>query len=130
MLSKICRVDKPTTTHKVLLNNLNYLQSPFIPEATKELEITEEEFNKVCEISSGKAWWWNEDLQTFELVTNPEDTALRFAREIQCFSIVNRGALWLESLTELQREELRTWYQAWLDVTETGVIPERPSWLH
>jgi len=25
--------------------------------------------------------------------------------------------------------ELREWYKAWLNVTETRVVPERPTWL-
>ena len=54
---------------------------------------------------------------------------LRHTRETQCFPIINRGALWYERLSAEQKEELNIWYQAWLDVTETGVIPEKPKWL-
>ncbi|MBQ3517966.1 MAG: DUF2977 domain-containing protein [Clostridia bacterium] len=54
---------------------------------------------------------------------------LRFEREQQCFPIVNRGQLWYEMLSETQVAELQLWYQAWLDVTETLLIPERPGWL-
>lgn len=46
-----------------------------------------------------------------------------------CFTVVDRGQLWYESLTEEQYLELQAWYKAWLDVTETKVIPEKPSWL-
>lgn len=54
---------------------------------------------------------------------------LRERRQIECFSIVDRSRLWYDTLTEAQIEELRTWYNAWLKVTETLVIPDRPEWL-
>ena len=58
-----------------------------------------------------------------------EQNSLRERREKECFSVVNRGWIWYSSLTLAQWRELRTWYLAWLKVTETGVIPERPSWI-
>lgn len=54
---------------------------------------------------------------------------LRHRREVECFALVNRGALWYERLTVPQKVELEHWYAAWLDVTETKVIPEKPGWL-
>ena len=54
---------------------------------------------------------------------------LRKQRETDCFPIINRGLLWYNSLSPEQMEELSTWYQAWLDVTETLEPPEKPSWL-
>lgn len=54
---------------------------------------------------------------------------LRAKREKECFPIINRGQLWYSMLTATQYSELQVWYKAWLDVTETLVIPERPSWL-
>lgn len=54
---------------------------------------------------------------------------LRLQREKICFPIINRGELWYSRLTEEQKAELNTWYDAWLDVTETRVIPETPEWL-
>ena len=54
---------------------------------------------------------------------------LRYKREIECFDIVNRGAVWYDTLTAEQKQELAEWYRAWLDVTETRKIPQRPSWL-
>lgn len=55
--------------------------------------------------------------------------ALRSQREQICYPVINRGALWYSKLTAGQMEELDAWYQAWLDVTDTGVIPEKPQWL-
>lgn len=54
---------------------------------------------------------------------------LRMLREYECFSIINRGKPWYDRLTEEQRAELDAWYGKWLDITETKIIPERPSWL-
>lgn len=58
-----------------------------------------------------------------------EINELRRRRDTECFSVVNRGAVWYERLTDKQRQELETWYQAWLDVTDTKVIPTNPIWL-
>ena len=59
-----------------------------------------------------------------------EINALRQKREVECFSVINRGELWYERLTDEQRKELEEWYQAWLDVTETKTEPNRPDWLN
>lgn len=55
---------------------------------------------------------------------------IRARRDVECFPIVNRGKLWYESLTQDQAIELRSWYYAWLNATETGVIPQPPCWLN
>ena len=54
---------------------------------------------------------------------------LRQRRRKLCFPYINRGGLWYDSLTEEQQAELKTWYAAWLDVTETYTEPEAPDWL-
>ena len=54
---------------------------------------------------------------------------LRRRREKICFPYINRGALWYEALTDEQREELKLWYRKWLDVTDTRVVPDTPTWL-
>lgn len=53
----------------------------------------------------------------------------RKRRETECFAVVNRGQLWYETITLQQILELRAWYKAWLNVTETMVVPDKPSWL-
>lgn len=55
--------------------------------------------------------------------------AYRKRREIECFPVINRGSLWYDTLTEKQLSELKTWYRAWLDGTNTQTIPEKPEWL-
>ena len=54
---------------------------------------------------------------------------LRNQREVECFHIINRGKLWYDTLTTEQVAELDEWYKAWLDVTKTKVIPNKPNWL-
>ena len=54
---------------------------------------------------------------------------LREQRSYECFSVINRGKLWYDKLSEEQINELRAWYHAWLDVTETKIIPQKPEWL-
>lgn len=54
---------------------------------------------------------------------------LRDRRDCECFQIINRGQFWYDTLSDTQKEELRNWYQEWLDVTETKIIPEKPEWL-
>ena len=56
-------------------------------------------------------------------------TAYRQRRQAECFSVINRGRLWYDALTEEQLSELKTWYRAWLDGTNTQTIPEKPEWL-
>ena len=62
-------------------------------------------------------------------VTEEQKEEFRHRREIECFSIINRGQLWYETISLQQIIELRKWYKAWLNVTETMVVPETPSWL-
>lgn len=55
---------------------------------------------------------------------------LRRKREKICFPYVNRGEMWYSRLSAEQKEELDVWYQAWLDVTDTKVLPDMPTWLN
>lgn len=71
-----------------------------------------------------------EDILVYHPYTDEEYVAyLRREREQICFPIINRGAAWYARLTPEQTEELQTWYQAWLDVTDTKVKPKTPEWI-
>lgn len=64
----------------------------------------------------------------------PRDTELakqnlRELRECECFSYINRGQLWYNTLTEEQKVEFQEWYYAWLDITKTLKVPVKPKWL-
>ena len=56
--------------------------------------------------------------------------SLRKQRKDECFSIINRGKLWYDTLSYEQLAELKSWYFKWLDVTDTLVIPAKPTWLN
>lgn len=62
-------------------------------------------------------------------VTEELKSEYRHRRETECFSVINRGQLWYEGVSITQLLELRQWYKAWLNVTETMVVPEKPAWL-
>lgn len=62
-------------------------------------------------------------------ISDIEKDNIRIDRNIQCFSIVNRGPVWYNLLTDEQANEMNQWYLAWLNAPDTGVIPKRPSWL-
>lgn len=62
-------------------------------------------------------------------VTEEQKEEFRRRREIECFAVVNRGQLWYETISLQQIIELRAWYKAWLNVTQTMVVPEKPAWL-
>lgn len=63
------------------------------------------------------------------IVKHDNKNALRARRATECFRVINRGKLWYDTLTSSQQIELREWYIAWLNVTDTLVIPRKPQWL-
>lgn len=69
----------------------------------------------------------NEKLDNMKL--EEQKNEIRHRREKECFSVINRGQLWYETIGLSQLIELRKWYKAWRDATDTMVIPECPSWL-
>ena len=62
--------------------------------------------------------------------TNLAADELRSRRETECFAVINRGLLWYEKLTQVQKQELSEWYEAWLDAPATGTAPTAPVWLN
>ena len=75
----------------------------------------------------GKALF--DEAQDTSLAEESEKETLRQRRQTECFSFVNRGQLWYATLSIKQLAELTAWYTAWLKVTETKTVPERPVWL-
>lgn len=55
---------------------------------------------------------------------------LRAKRQRECFAITDRGQLWYDNLTDERKSELGSWYQAWLNVTDTKIVPIKPVWLN
>ena len=87
----------------------------------------EENYGSYCLSKNNKLVKSNDKQK--EIENNRQLTSLRAQREKTCFPYINRGELWYSKLSVEQREELVTWYQAWLDVTDTKVIPVAPTWL-
>ena len=86
-----------------------------------------EEHFSAYQVRDGTAVFDNE--QNEALQTESQKAEFRLRREKECFSVINRGQLWYEGVSITQLLELRQWYKAWLNVTETMVVPERPAWL-
>lgn len=115
---------------KVKIDNNGYLLGPYFQGANgfKIIEIDDNIREKIhSEFPEGRNWRYVDGEWILEELLS--DEILRSRREYECFSYVNRGGLWYDLLTEQQKQELKEWYQAWLDVTNTKVIPEKPSWL-
>ena len=81
------------------------------------------------EIKDGKIIF-NEDKWN-ECEENIKIGELRILRNEECFSVINRGDMWYQMNvnTPEREQELKQWYQSWLDVTDTKIIPEKPDWI-
>jgi len=63
--------------------------------------------------------------------------SLRFQRQKECFEIINRGAVYWNKIWDqcdsetviLRNQELKNWYEQWLDITVTKNIPIKPFWI-
>ena len=86
-----------------------------------------EEHFAAYKVRDGTAAFDNEHNEALQAEAKKAEFRLR--RETECFSVVNRGQLWYEGVSITQLLELRQWYKAWLNVTETMVVPEKPAWL-
>jgi hypothetical protein len=72
---------------------------------------------------------YDEKVKRFVYHKYTDEELLDIRRNKECYSIINRGVAWYDLLTYEQRKELTKWYIAWLNVTDTGIIPEKPEWL-
>jgi len=120
---------------KVLLDDKGFIQSyALIGDLVDGIELPDpediahfEEHFTAYKVSDGNAAFDTE--QDTALQDEAVLADLRSRRETECFSVINRGQLWYEGVSLTQLLELRVWYKAWLNVTETRVVPERPTWL-
>lgn len=79
----------------------------------------------------------NEGEYIYELAKAPEETEkdiqrrLRQRREYVCFRrLATYCPFYFDKLTAEQKEELKQWYQAWLDAPQTLVEPTAPEWFN
>jgi len=113
---------------KININKDGYVQSPNFPDADIEIEISEETYEKIRSYPMKSNWRYINN--TFVLEELMDDKTLRMRRQKECFEIIdNRSQLWYNHLTSEQKQELDVWYEEWLSVTETHVIPVKPEWL-
>ena len=112
----------------ILINKDGYVSSPYITDADIPLEITDKQAEQLRTFKFNHNWRYiNGTFVEEPLFT---DDVLRYRRETECFLIIdNRSQLWYNHLTLAQKNELDAWYEAWLHVTETRKIPEKPEWL-
>lgn len=106
--------------------------------ATLKVDDTWEEFeDELVQTPIGERFKSEVETEEFKnLLREYELGQLRSRRAIECFSIVNqnfvingKSATWFDTLTEEQKIEANEWVKAWRDVTETKVIPTKPTWL-
>jgi len=105
-----------------------YHTDSVFPEKEIPYEITSSNLIEL-EAKIGKVKYQNGNIIDVVLDETLTVDVARSKRARECYPIINRGQLWYDTLTETQLAELNTWYQAWLNVTETLVIPKKPSWL-
>lgn len=113
---------------KVKINKDGFLESIYINDATIEIEVDDELYETLMCCKIGKNW--KQEDGEFHMVELLDEQVIRERREVECFNLIdNRSPFWWSRLSEERRKELDAWYEAWLNVTETKVIPEKPSWL-
>lgn len=120
---------------KVLLNESGYVESfTIVGELVEGIEVTEpsdmEHFYAHFEaygLVDGVLVF--NDVREHTLDHAKLVAEIKERREKECFLVINRGELWYERLTEVQHEELKAWYQAWLDAPGNLTIPEPLSWV-
>ncbi len=115
----------------------NFLTGNWAVAGTFEKQI-ELDLENPFAINTNLKWDGTKLITAFNPKQKAQDLAkLRELRETECFSVINRGALWYAKLTPEQHQELNTWYNAWLDVTDKyqdgidieTLIPKKPIWL-
>ena len=107
------------------------------------IDCSEEKYSDDCLFKNNKikrafdgSLMFESDMQTEEYLKrkqendeNLEVEKLRFDREKECFSVINRGILWYDNLSTEQVEKLDQWYRDWLDVTLTKTKPKKPDFV-
>ena len=122
---------------EIVLNDQGYVSSYNLTTDTSSIggdivdnpvDLQDFEVNFYCyKLEGGKLIKDNEKVEEYRIINLKNQVRTR--RQAECFNIVDRSKFWYDSLTEAQLNELKTWYDAWLDAPETLVIPTAPLWL-
>lgn len=115
----------------ITVGDITYKVSVVYPNGGKDVE----EIAPIEYKPAKEAWDEYEDVLVYTPFTEEElrehkIQELRYRRQSECFSVINRGQLWYDKLTAEQRTELSVWYEAWLDAPQTMVAPELLPWLN
>ena len=112
----------------IKINSEGYVQCVYVDDATIEIEVDDETYDTIKCTPFNSRWKYSDGKFVLEPIL--ENKYLKDRRYRECFRIIdNRSQLWFNNLTAKQKQELDEWYHAWLDVTETKVIPVKPEWL-
>lgn len=115
---------------KISINKDGYVLSPYFNDFSEEIEVDQSIYDALNAMSFFKNWRYNFETKKFSLEDLLSEDALKGRRQKECFNIIdNRSQLWYNHLSDEHKTELDEWYQKWLDVTKTKVIPIKPEWL-
>lgn len=118
---------------KVKINKDGLLSSPEVADAENEIEVDDSLYEKLTSIPYFHDWQYKDgewNLVSLDPYMSSDDNYLRRRRQKACFKFLDgKSQMWYRMLSEDQTKELKKWYQAWLDVTDTHIIPKTPSWI-
>lgn len=118
---------------KVKINKDGLLSSPEVSDAENEIEVDDSLREQLSSIPYFYDWQYKDgewNLVSLDSYMKDDENYLRRRRQKACFKFLDgKSQMWYRMLSEDQTKELKQWYQAWLDVTKTKVIPETPSWI-
>lgn len=113
---------------KVYVNKNNLLDFDVNNLERKEIEISESTWETISSCTLFHNWKYEDGKWT--QICIDKQGYLRLIRNQECFNFIdNKSTLWYNSLSSDQLKDLTDWYNAWLNVTETEIVPEKPSWL-
>ena len=113
---------------KVFIDENVFLRSPYIIDANTEIEVNDETYSELCSFPYNHNWQYSNG--KWKLVCLDDELEIRRRRQKECFNLIdNRSQLWYNHITEEQKAELNSWYEAWLDAPKTKIIPDKPKWL-
>ena len=113
---------------EVKINKEGFVESPYTLDADIIKEIDDDTYEMLMSCRIGMNWRLIGD--EFRMVDVLDADIIRQRRQSECFNVIDiKSQLWWNHLAEEKKQELNKWYEAWLNATETKVIPVKPEWL-
>ena len=95
----------------ILTNADGWVASNYITDATIVMKISKNEWDRISTVKNNYNWRYKNGVFTEELLLT--EKCIRDRRQEECFNIIdNRSQLWYLHLTEAQKTELDSWYNA------------------